>query len=120
MKTKLFDRVNTIAQIIYDKKGFNVLALDLRNICSVTDCIIIAEANVNRHSKAIVDALKEGFKEKPYRIEGLEDGEWVVIDYLDVMVHIFLSDIRHRYQIETLWSDAKIIDFDFAIPKHSA
>ncbi len=110
MKQELFDRVNIIAQIIHDKSGFNILALDLKDVSSVTDCVIIAEANVNRHAKAIVDEIKEKFKEKPYRIEGLEEGEWIVIDYLDIVVHIFLPDLRQRYQLETLWKGSKIID----------
>jgi len=110
MKQELFDRVNIIAQIINDKKGFNILALDLKDISSITDCVLIAEANVNRHTKAIVDELKVKFKEKPYRIEGLGEGEWVVVDYLDIVVHIFLPDIRQRYQLEELWAESKIID----------
>ncbi|PIS00457.1 MAG: ribosome silencing factor [Chlamydiae bacterium CG10_big_fil_rev_8_21_14_0_10_35_9] len=120
MKEELFDRVNNIAQIIHDKKGFNILALDLKGISSITDCVLIAEANVNRHAKAIVDELRTKFSEKPYRVEGLEEGEWVVIDYLDIVVHIFLPDIRHRYQLETLWKESKIIDLKLETPSSSA
>ena len=120
MKKELFDRVNNIAQIIHDKKGFNILALDLKGISSITDCVLIAEANVNRHAKAIVDELRTKFSEKPYRVEGLEEGEWVVIDYLDIVVHIFLPDIRQRYQLETLWKESKIIDLNLETPSPSA
>lgn len=107
MKEKLID---SISKIIYEKKGFHLLGLDLRGVSSVTDYILIAEGNVNRHIKAIADAILQDATEKPYRVEGLDESNWIVIDYLDLMVHLFIPDIRGKYQLEKLWPEAKLMD----------
>lgn len=115
MKNNLIALLNNIAQIIYDKKGFNILALDLREYSSITDYIIIAEGNVHRHVKALANEILDELDEKPYRVEGLEDSDWIVLDYLDVMIHLFVPSMRERYQIEQLWPDAKIIELGIEV-----
>ncbi|MBN2479372.1 MAG: ribosome silencing factor [Parachlamydiales bacterium] len=105
--------LNSIAQIIYDKKGSNIIALDVKGISTITDYIIIAEGNVERHVKAIASEIIEEMKkkkEKPLHVEGLLEADWVVLDYLNVIVHIFKPDLRHKYELEKLFPDAKIID----------
>ncbi len=105
--------LNLIAQTIYDKKGINILALDVRGISFVTDFVIIAEGNVDRHvaaiGKAIIEAL-EKIGEKTEYVQGLRDGEWVVIDLFDIMVHLFMPGLRDKYQLEELWKEGQIVD----------
>ncbi len=106
-------RLHAIAQAIYDKKGSNILALDLRGITGLTDYVIIAEGNVDRHVVAIASHVEQTLGkmgESPAYMEGMESGEWVVIDYIDVMVHIFIPSLRERYRLEELWRKGKIVD----------
>jgi ribosome-associated protein len=114
MKTQeIPTHLNRIAQIIFDKKGSNILALDLRKVSSFADFVIIAEGNVDKHVSAIANAIAEELKKiglKPSYIEGLQQGDWVVLDYLDVMVHIFEPGLRERYRLEDLWKEGSIID----------
>ncbi len=110
--------LTTVAQTIYDKKGMNILAIDVRGISSLTDYVLIAEGSVDRHvtaiGHAVIDALKkEG--ERPFQVEGLESGDWVVIDYLQYMVHIFMPGLREKYRLEELFRDGKIIDLQIKI-----
>ncbi len=107
--------LNLIAQIIYDKKGFNTLILYVKDIFSLSDFLIIAEGSVDKHVRAIaleiIDKLKkEGIR--PHFVEGLERGDWIVIDYLDVMIHLFMPGLRNKYQLEELWNEGKIVDVD--------
>jgi ribosome-associated protein len=112
------DILNKIAQVIYDKKGENIIALDVRGISSITDYMIIATANVERHSQAIaktiIDELKK-IKQRPYFVEGLKDGDWIVIDYSNIMIHIFIPELRSLYALETLFSEAQLIDLNIKI-----
>ena len=107
------ETLNAIAQVIYDKKGFNILALDVRGLSSITDFLLIAEGNVDRHissiGRAIVDELGEK-GEKLVHVEGLQTGDWAVLDYSNVVVHIFSPGLRERYSLERLWSASKIVD----------
>lgn len=110
--------LNLIAQTIYDKKGFNILALDVRGISSITDFIIIAEGNVERHIKAIAGEIIEQLKkvnEKPIHVEGMGESDWVVLDYLNIIVHLFKPGLREKYALEKLWDKAKIIDLAIKI-----
>ena len=106
--------LNFIAQIIFDKKGFNIIAIDVRDISNLADCMIIAEGSVDRHVKAISAAIIEEVKKEkemePYKVEGRLGGDWIVIDYQDVIVHLFMPGLREKYQLERLWSQGKIID----------
>lgn len=110
--------LNTTAQIIFDKKGFNILALDVKDISTLTDYVIIAEGNVDRHvvaiANAIVDELaKQGIR--PSYVEGVKSGDWVVLDYLYMMVHLFMPGYRDMYQLEQLWRDGKIVDLQIDV-----
>ena len=106
-------KIHTAAQTIFDKKGINILALDVKGASNLTDYVLIAEGNVDRHviaiAREVIDVLeKQG--EKPVYVEGLEAGDWVVIDYLDYMIHIFMPGLRDKYQLEELFRDGKIVD----------
>lgn len=105
--------LHIICQKIYDKKGFNVLTLDIREVSSLTDYFIIAEGNVERHvqalSSTIVDELaNEG--RKPMHIEGAGQGDWIVLDYGDIIIHLLTSDMREKYALEQVWKASKVVD----------
>jgi ribosome-associated protein len=99
------------AELSLEKKGEDVKILDLRGLTSVTDFFVIITADSERKAKAIsehiVDELKEE-GERPMHIEGLDSLHWVLLDYFDVVVHIFQPDERRFYDLESLWSDAPV------------
>ena len=110
--------LNKIAQAIYDKKGFNILALDVRGLSSITDFVVIAEGNVDRHVIAIARAIEAELKkmgEIPFCVEGADEGDWVVVDYSSIMVHLFQPGLREKYQLESLWNEAKIVDLEIHV-----
>jgi ribosome-associated protein len=105
--------LNAIAQAIFDKKGFNILALDVRDVSNLTDYVVIAEGNIEKHVSAIADAIMDEMEElnvRPVYVEGLKAGDWVVIDYLNIMVHLFMPGLRDKYQLEQLWKEGQIVD----------
>lgn len=114
MKQDLQTLLNLVAQTIYDKKGINILGLDVRGVSTLIDYAIIAEGNVDRHvigiAGAILDALKE-LGVKPAHAEGMQTGDWIVLDFLDFMVHLFMPGLRDKYRLEELWKEGRILDF---------
>lgn len=110
------DLVSRIAQAIYDKKGINIIALDVRGISTITDFIIIAEGNVDRHVTAIANHIQKELFEAgeghACYVEGLQNGDWVVLDYIYAMVHLFIPGVREKYQLERLWSQGKVMELD--------
>lgn len=99
---------------INEVKGKEVVLMDLRKIDSaVCDYFIICNGSSNTHVKAIVNSVEKtvskAIHEKPWHVEGTENGEWVLIDYVNVVVHVFQKHIREYYDIESLWGDAKAI-----------
>lgn len=111
-------RLNQIAQALYNKKGFNILTLDVRGISTLTDYFVIAEGTVKRHVKALADAVtdvlsKEGID--PVSEEGMHEGDWIVLDFGDIMVHLFMPELRQKYTLEQMWHDGKVVDVDIAL-----
>jgi len=94
---------NIIAQAIYDKKGCNIVALDVSEFSSLTDYVIIAEGNVDRHVIAIAKSIQDAAPERAIHVEGMENGDWIVLDFITVIVHIFGPGLRDRFQLEKLW-----------------
>lgn len=120
MKLTPLEMLNCIAQVIYDKKGFNILALDIKELSNITDYVVIAEGNVDRHVASIAKAVIEELEERgqtPVHVEGLKTGDWVVLDYSDVMVHLFMPGLRERYSLEKLWNESKIVDLEIDVSK---
>lgn len=110
--------LNAIAQTIFDKKGLNILAIDVREISNLTDFFIIAEGTVDRHVRAICVALEEEMSKlghPPLHIEGKQDGDWVVMDFGDVLIHLFIPELREKYDLENLWKEGKIVDLTIKI-----
>lgn len=124
MKKEPLFILNQIAQTIFDKKGINILALDVRKISTITDYAIIAEGNVDRHVIAIARAIEEALGplgEKAVHIEGLYTGDWIVLDYVHIMVHLFMPGLRDKYRLEELWKDGDIVDLNIiTAPQNSA
>ena len=105
--------INTIGQALFDKKGFNILALDVRSITDLTDYCIIAEGNVDRHVKALCHNVLDAVKQlgiDPVAVEGQEEGDWIVIDFGSAIIHLMLPDMREKYALEELWKASKIVD----------
>lgn len=97
-----------------DKKAENILVLDVRKLSSVTDYFVIASGSSQPHLRAIVEEiigkLKEDHDLRPARSEGSTTGNWVVLDYFDVIVHVLLAETRAHYDLEGLWGDAKRVN----------
>jgi ribosome-associated protein len=101
----------TIIQAIQEKKGENVISLDLRKIPeAVADFFIICEASSTTQVKAIADSIEEEVRkncdELPYKHEGRQSLQWVLIDYVNVVIHVMLPENRRFYKLEDMWSDA--------------
>jgi ribosome-associated protein len=93
-----------------DKKAGQLVELDLRDVLSYTDWFVICTGNTERQTKAIHDGILEGLKHEhdvlPGRVEGLGKADWILMDYLDVVVHIFTPATREFYRLEQLWGEA--------------
>ena len=93
-------------QALEDKKATNVVVLDVQESCSFSDYIIICTGMSDRQIKAMAEHVIE-VAGKPFGSEGIEQGRWVLLDYLDVVIHIFQDDIRRYYDMEGMWLNAK-------------
>lgn len=115
------ENAETLKQIVVDAlealKAVDVRVLDVHGVSDVTDVMIIASGNSNRQVKALAENVIEKAKEKQYRplgVEGLEAGEWALVDLGDVVVHVMLPRVRDFYQLERLWTAAEETE---AVPK---
>lgn len=105
--------VKAVLEGLLDKKGEDIKLLDMRDLeASVANYFIICTGNSHPQVDALADNVEEfakkATKENPIGIEGRENSEWILLDYSDVVVHIFLRETREFYKLEKLWSDAKI------------
>lgn len=109
--TKNSKLIKTIINAIQEKKGENIISLDLRKVNeAVADFFIICEASNQPQVRAISDFVEEEVRvkcgENPYRHEGMKNLQWVLIDYVNVVVHVMLEETRKFYKLEEMWSDA--------------
>lgn len=107
--------VTSIVEGIQDRKGKGITVLDLRGVDSaIADYYVICEGNsttqVDSIADSIEDKVRETLREKPHHVEGRTNATWVLVDYYNVIVHIFLHEAREFYSIETLWNDAERTD----------
>jgi ribosome-associated protein len=107
----------TIVKAILDKKGDGVVSLDLRKIPeAVADFFVICEASSTVQVRAIADKVEEQMKkvcgEIPHRVEGRSSAQWVLVDYVNIVVHIFQSETRRFYKLEEMWSDADLLEHE--------
>lgn len=100
-----------IAAHAEEKKAIDIVTLDLRGLIDYTDFFVIATGNTDRQTKAIHDAVQFGLKHDhdllPRRVEGLPQAQWILMDYLDVVVHIFTPELREFYRLERLWGELR-------------
>ena len=93
-----------------DRKAGDVTLLDLRGVIGYTDWFVVCSGNTERQTKAIHDAILEGMKKehglRPRRVEGLSEAKWILMDFLDVVCHVFTPDLREFYRLEQLWGEA--------------
>jgi len=95
------------------RKGEDVIALDVRGLTTYTDAFIIASGNSTRQVSAIgkhIDTEMKKLGVKAFSVDGLEEGRWVLLDYGDVIIHIFYDEVRRFYNLEGLWADARRVD----------
>ena len=101
--------VAVIAGYADDKKAQSIVALDLRGVIDYTDYFVICSGGTDRQVKAIVDGIHVGCKAElgilPRRVEGIPGSQWVLMDYLDVVVHVFVPEVREFYALERLWGE---------------
>lgn len=103
--------VNKLAKLALEKKAETVVSMDLRGIVTTCDFFVICEGSSDVHVRAIADGILAGTAEvgeKVWHVEGYEGGRWVLLDYVNVVVHVFDRDTRDYYQLERLWGDAKM------------
>ncbi len=104
------DLVAAVTGYAADKKAIDLVELDVGEILDYADHFIVCSGNTDRQTKAIADGIQEGLKKEhgisPRRIEGLPEARWILMDYLDVVVHVFTPDAREFYRLEQLWGEA--------------
>lgn len=110
--------VKVIADAILDKKGKNVVSLDLTNIESaISDFFIVCNADSTTNVSAIADnilmKMKEKCDRKVLRMQGLENNFWIILDFGEIVVHVFLTEYREFYRLEDLWADAVRVEYDY-------
>lgn len=101
-----------IADLIQNKKGYDIKILDLRKLSSIADFFVICSADSERQVKAIADEVDEKLSEQRIKCsnrEGYETMNWILLDYFDVIVHVFKSEARNYYNLEKFWGDAPAI-----------
>ncbi len=114
--------LNNIIKGIFEKKGHDVLKIDLRKLENrITDYFVICHApstsQVSALSDSVEDTVRKETGEKPLHLEGLDNCYWVLVDYGNVIVHVFLEEYRKFYSLESLWADAKIEKMEDTLQK---
>ena len=106
------------------KKAEHIVILDVSKQLVITDHFVICSGNTDRQVRTIADAVErhliETHKVKPYRREGEREGTWILLDYVDFVVHVFRKEERDYYELERLWSDASIVPFEEDIVEPAA
>lgn len=110
--------VDAAVEYALDKKGFDLKLFDVRELSSLTDFLLIVSGRSDRQVQAIAENIRIEFKNKheelPLAVEGMDQGRWVLLDYGDLMVHVFQPDVREFYDLEGLWSEAPEVALDQA------
>jgi ribosome-associated protein len=112
MTDDFVDALEVYIRAVLGKKAENLVVLDVRELTSVADAFIICSGRSNRQVQAIAEHIQAELKrqhKKPLSVEGLADGHWALLDYGDVIIHVFYEPVRVFYDLEGLWTDAKRI-----------
>jgi ribosome-associated protein len=110
--------LEAVVELASDRKAQDIVSMDLREISGFADYFLICSGRSDRQCKAIHDAIHLGMKSRhgllPSRVEGVAEGRWILMDYLDVVVHVFTPETRERYRLEQLWGEAPATRFEVA------
>ena len=109
--------ISEIVDLALEKKAIDIISLDLRGLSSVSDYYLICSADSEPQVKAISDNIKNNTLNKPFHLEGYEQFRWVLLDYGEIMVHIFRTKDREYYNLEKLWADAELLKYSDEINK---
>ena len=116
--TDALERSRVAAAAAADKKGEDIVVLDVGDILGIADAFVITSASNTRQVRTIVEEVEKQVREKseakPRAVEGLDDASWVLLDYGDVVVHVFLTETRAFYGLERLWADAARVPWENA------
>lgn len=102
-----------IAGLLDDKGATEILVLDVRPLVGYTDFLVICTARNERQADALQDDVRQRLKQEgllPGRVEGVDESQWVVLDYLDAVLHVFTAEARERYRLEQLWGEAERLE----------
>ena len=115
VRPEITKAVERAAELALELKAADVVAINLASIWGATDYFLLASGRSDVHVKAIAENIVDHLKEeeiRPEHIEGLQGGRWVLIDYIDFVVHVFHEEARQFYQLEVLWGDAPMLEFN--------
>lgn len=106
--------IKKVKEIIEDKKGDHITIINVSEVSSFTDFFVICQGYNTRQNQAICDELREKLKReeniRPAHVEGYESADWILMDYLDFIVHVFSEDSREFYKIDRLWNDGTVVE----------
>lgn len=111
-----------VARLINDRHARDIILLDVRGMSPVSDYFLVATGTSNRQLVSIADELKQVCKKSgnsPWKIAGRETGEWVVVDFVDLVVHLFSEELRGYYELEMIWDKAKRVEWQHESPELS-
>ncbi|MFA4924826.1 MAG: ribosome silencing factor, partial [Ignavibacteriaceae bacterium] len=107
--------VKKIAQLIFEKKGSDVKVIELKTVSAIADYFVICSADSDTQVRAIADNIDKSLRDKGIKLwhkEGTTALQWVLLDYVDIVIHVFQKDIRAYYNLEKLWGDAPITEIE--------
>ena len=113
------ERALRCAELAADKKGYDIRVVDISRISTIADMLVIISGQSDKQNQAICDHIRKELKKfgKVQEIEGETEGKWIVMDYGDVLVHIFHEEQRHRYDLDGLWEKGEEVDLPAELQK---
>lgn len=117
-----FDIVRIAADALDEKKGINIALLDVGDLLSITEVFLIVTGTSRPHARTLAEAVADKLKahdRRPLRIEGAAEGEWILLDFGDFVVHVFQEEQRDFYGLERLWGDAPRVPWEASVPSES-
>ena len=110
--------VDSAVDYALDKKGFDLKLFDVRELSSLTDFLLIVSGRSDRQVQAIAENIRTELKHQhhllPLAVEGMDQGRWILLDYGELMIHVFQPQVREFYDLEGLWSEAPVVDLELA------
>lgn len=115
--------IHEIAEVLDEGKAESIVILDMRKVSGFTDFMLLSSGRSDPHVRALVDAVEKHRRDqgaKPAHIEGRSEGSWVLLDYFDIVVHVFTEEAREFYQLERLWRDAPLLEWSATAGREAA